>query len=95
LIGNIAYRSQELRLGKNCAVITGEHKIRIEDFLHGAGVVMQLHLIPEIFECDYLRFVIASLGTNWTRQENKSQKADPYSAHEVLFLSPLKDSSES
>jgi hypothetical protein len=61
-----------LGLGKDRAVVIGEHEVRIQNFFHSAGVVMQLHLIPEIFEGDYLGFVIASLRTNWTWQENKS-----------------------
>ena len=68
LIGDIADISQKLRLGKDRAVVIGEHKVWIQYFFHRAGVVMQLHLIPEIFERNDLGFVIGTLRTNCSGQ---------------------------
>ncbi len=64
MIGDISDSSQEVRLGKDRAVVISEHKVRIQYFFHRAGIVMQLHLIPEIFERDDLGFVIGALRTN-------------------------------
>lgn len=64
LIGDISDISQKLGLGKDRAVVIGEHKVWIQDFFHRAGVVMQLHLIPQIFERDDLQLVIGTLRTN-------------------------------
>jgi hypothetical protein len=69
LIGDISDISQELRFAKHRAVVIGEYKVCIQDFFHRAGIVMHLHLIPQIFERDDLEFVIGTLRTNCTWQK--------------------------
>src|SRR6266436_40523 len=50
LVGFVANGFQELGLGHDRSVVVGEDKIIIQHFSHGFRVMMELHLVPEIFE---------------------------------------------
>src|SRR6266849_6412044 len=57
LIGLVANRFQELELGQHRSIVVGEHEVIVQQFSHGLRVMLELHLVPEILECNDFCFV--------------------------------------
>ena len=53
---------QEWGLGHHRSIVIGEHKIIVQHSSHRVRVMIDLHLIPEIFQRNDFRFVALGYG---------------------------------
>ena len=67
LVGLIANRFQKLGLGHYGSIVVGEDGIIIQQFAHGFRVMLELHLVPEIFESNDFCFVAEGKSTSHGR----------------------------
>ena len=62
LVGLVKDGRQKLGLGHHASIVVGEHKIAIQHCPHGVRIMGDLHLVPEIFQRNDLRFIALCPG---------------------------------
>src|SRR5882672_320596 len=90
LVGLVANRFQELGLGQYRSVVVGEDEIIIQQFSHGLRVMLELHLVPEILECNDFCFVaLHSRNTPRKGQATENEQEGKSKSHGSSSLGEL------